>query len=330
MSARDSGMARRSRVGYNFKYYILTLLLIPPTNRKLTILLIVPGSQSSEIDTSSAVPLSGNVSKLQWTPSVPAGTTVLLVAMDALGPSAGRSVTTVVADSSDSTCLNNNNPSSSSTVAVPSSISGGKSDSNRHGGGGGGGGGGVGGGVGGGGGGGGSKPNAGVIAGAVVGGVAAATIGGLLALFYIRRRRRRRQQHAAVDLLSDSGHPDPTQPPEFCEPEPFVVEPSRDVQSHNDMEANGEASMGMSDVPGRGSVVSTLDQSNLVAGAEPGGTGSSGAGVRKSQGVMQAGRLRPVNFVLHEDGGELPEESHSGPTEAETIELPPTYNSVQR
>ena len=330
MSARDSGMARRSRVGYNFKYYILTLLLIPPTNRKFTILLIVPGSQSSEIDTSSAVPLSGNVSRLQWIPSVPAGTTVLLVAMDALGPSAGRSVTTVVADSSNSTCLNNSKPSSSSTVAVPSSISGGKSDSNRHGGGGGGGAGAGGGGGGGaGGGGGGSKSNAGVIAGAVVGGVAAATIGSLLALFYIRRRRR--QQHAAVDLLSDSGHPDPTHPPEFCEPEPFVVGPSRDTQSHNDMEANGEASMGMSDVPGRGSVVSTLDQ--LVAGAEPSGTGGSGAGsgVRKSQGGIQGGRLRPVNFVLHEDGGELPEENGSGPTdEAETIELPPTYNSVQR
>ena len=285
---------------------------------------------------------------------------MLLVAGDSRGPGTGGSVNTAIGNSptSNTTCLNSQSPSSTAGTpagAVQTSTSGnsGGNNGNNNGGSGSGSGG--------------STSNAGAIAGGIVGALAAVIVGVLVALFFIRKRRRQRHPVAhGVDLLPEgggggggiggNGGRDADQPPEFYQPEPFIVPPSLYSQSRADGEESAvggsrSARPSMSDLGGqRYSALSTTDQSesaydtsrggmsgNLLAGGSGGGgtTGQStsyGPGsARKSPGGMP--QLRPVNFVMHEDAGGLPEAGGSGQTdenENETIELPPSYNSVRR
>jgi hypothetical protein len=303
----------------------------------VNILLIIPGGQSSKISTASAASLQGGVTGFSWSPNVRAGTTVLLVAGDSRGPGIGGSVNTAIGNSpsANSTCLDSQSPSSTAGTpagAVQTSTPGGGSSNNS------------------GNSGGGSKSsNAGAIAGGVLGGITACAIGGLLALFVIRRRRRQRHPVAhGVDLLPDGAPRDPDAPPEFYQPEPFIV-PTPHSHSHADAEENGGAGTGrpsMSDVGRRYSALSTTDQSESAYGTASGASGNllavgaaaTGAGRSTSYGPGSSrkspsgmSQLRPVNFVMHEDAGSLPEAGGSGQTdETETIELPPSYNSVQK
>lgn len=296
----------------------------------VTIFLVIPGGQSSSIPTSGAKGgLQGNTTGFLWTPDIRAGTNVLLVVGDSRGPGTGGSVNTAVGNSPDSnsTCITNDSPSS--TAGTPAgAIETGSSGKGGNGGNDGG-----------------STTNVGAIAGGVVGGLAAIVIVGLVALFFLRRRRRQRHPAAhGVDLLPEGAHRDTEQPPEFYHPEPFIVPP----HSHTDAEENGGASAGrpsMSDAGGRRySALSTTDQSESAYGTTT-GTGTNllavgaGAGSRStsygpgSSRKSPAGppQLRPVNFVQHEDAGEIPEPSGSAQhDEPETIELPPSYTNIRR
>jgi hypothetical protein len=323
--------------------------------RTVSISLLIPGGQSSNIKTDNAGELLGGLTGFLWVPNVRAGTGGLLVVGDSQGPGTGGSINFTVGNSPtpDATCLDNQSPSSTAgtpagVVQTNSSGKGGKGGGGGGGGGGGsngggggnngggggnnGGGGGNnggGGGSNGGGGGGGSKSNhVGAIAGGVVGGVAACAIGGILAFFFVHKYRRWRRPAAhVVDLLPDDAQRDPDHPPEFYQPEPFIV-----PLSHADA-GSGEAGTersSMADVGHRTNELSTTGASGNAVDAGGMGTGKSGPGPsqKSPQGMPQ---LRPVNIVMHEDAGGLPEESESGQAdETETIELPPSYINVRR
>ncbi|KAF8586590.1 hypothetical protein K439DRAFT_1614971 [Ramaria rubella] len=299
----------------------------------VTILLVIPGGQSSQINIVNPTPGGqGNTTGFNWTPNVRAGTNVLLVAGDSRGPGSGGSVNTAVGNNpnQDSSCLNNNSPSS--TAGTPAGAI--QTDFSKGGNGNGGDNGNDGQSN--------NSTNVGAIVGGVVGGLAALAVLGLLAFLFIRRRRRQRHPAAhGVDLLPEVAQRDPDHPPEFYQPEPFVIPPA----SHADADENGGTSAGRPSMSDRRySAVSTTDPSEsaygtttgtgtnfLAAGAAGGSrTTSYGPGSsRKSPAGMP--QLRPVNFVQHEDGGELPEPSGSGALdEPETIELPPSYTNIRR
>lgn len=292
----------------------------------VSILLVIPGGQSSKlniVNPTSGGP--GNTTGFSWSPNVRAGTTILLVAGDSRGPGVGGSVNTAIGNSptQNTTCLDSQSPSS--TAGTPAgAVQTGSSSNNGSGNAS-------------------SKSHAGAIAGGIVGAIAALAIAGLLALFFIRKRQRQRHPVAhGVDLFPDAGpqgdQGDPGQPPEFYQPEPFIVPPSL---SYVDADENGGSSVGrlsMSDVGRRYSALSTTDQSESAYAPTTGTSGnllavgasrSTPGSNRKSP--MGMSQLRPVNFVMHEDAGELPEASGSGQAdEPETIELPPSYNSVRK
>lgn len=291
------------------------------TQGDVSLLLIIPGGQSSRINivnpTAQAQP---GVTGFSYTPNIRAGTNILIVAGDSRGPGSGGSVNTAVGNG-NSNCIDNASPSSTAGTAAGAiqTSSGGSSS-------------------------GGSGTNVGPVIAGVLGGLAASVILGILAFCFIRRRRRQRHPIAhGVDLLPEGLQRDTDHPPEFYQPEPFIVPPSI-----ADAEENGGTSRGrltMSDVDRRYSALSTTDQSesgyatttgtsgNILAagGGEAGGRSTTygPSSTRKSPSGMNV--LRPVNFVQHEDAGELPEPSGSGPSdEPETVELPPSYNSVRR
>lgn len=290
-------------------------------HRDIELLLLIPGGQSSRINVVNSGSAPGGTTGFSWTPDIRAGTNIIISAGDSRGVGTGGSVNTAVGNnpSQNSSCIDSSSPSS--TAGTPagavqtSSVPTGNSSS-------------------------GGGTNTGAVAGGVLGGIAALAVVGVLALLFIRQRRR--QQHPAahgVDLLPEVAQRDPEQPPEFYQPEPFIV------PSTAGTEENGGISVGrltMSDVGRRYSALSTTDQSESVYATTTGTSGNMlavGGGGRSTSYGPSSNRksptglpvLRPVNFVQHEDAGELPEAGGSGQAdEPETVELPPSYNSVRR
>ena len=269
----------------------------------------------------------GDTIGFAWTPRIREGTDIILVAGDSRGPGAGGSVNTAIGNSpsQNSSCLDNSSPSSTAGTpagAIQTGLGGTGNNTTSSGGGS-------------------SGTNAGAVAGGVLGGLAALVIVGLLTFLFVRKRRHQRHPVThGVDLLPEGALRDPDQPPEFYQPEPFIV-PASTI----DAEENGGTTASrrtMSDIGRRYSAVSTTDQSesgyvtttgtsgNMLAVGGGGRNTSYGpASSRKSPSGLPT--LRPVNFLQHEDAGELPEASGSGQAdEPETVELPPSYNSVRR
>jgi hypothetical protein len=286
--------------------------------RNVSVSLLIPGGQSSKIRVGNTKNISAGFIGFSWVPNVRAGTGVLLVVGDS---ESSGSANSVIGDSptQDTSCLDSQSPSS--TAGTPAGAL--KTDSSsqsKQGGGGG---------KGGGGGGGSKSSHAGAIAGGVVGGVAACTMGGLLVLCFVHRSRRRSHPAAHImDLLPDDAQRDLEHPLEVCQPEPFTV-----PLSHAENGRAGTERSSTSDVGHRYSVLSTAGASSGTSGnavdAGGMGTGKSGPGPsqKSPEGMPQ---LRPVNIVMHEDAGGLPEASESQEGETETIELPPSYNSVRK
>ncbi|GJJ15081.1 hypothetical protein Clacol_009356 [Clathrus columnatus] len=277
--------------------------------------LVIPGGQTTTIPkTKIQTGLQGNTTGFSWTPNVNVGTTFILVAGDDRGVGTGGSVNNAIGNNpnGDSSCINSNSPSSTPAPAAGAVETGTPSNT-----------------------GGGSSTNVGAIAGGVIAGVAAVIIAVLLTLFFVRRRRHQRDRRRhSLDLLPESGHPNAEQ----YQPEPFIIPSSVGSRSqHARTMSNGseddDGASGtrpsMSEVGRRYSALSTTDQSETTGylGVPPRtGTGTYTSTSRKSPHPPS---LRPVNFVQHEDAGELPEGEGSN-QEPETVELPPTYDAIRR
>lgn len=134
-----------------------------------------------------------------------------------------------------------------------------------------------------------------------------------------------------VDLLTDpenehaadSEHGPRGQLPEFYEPEPFIVPEisgrhSMNSQSRGTDVGNAAGGIQLSRPASRASDVTSSNPS----GGPPGAPGSS-----SRKGGMPSS-FRPVNFIVHDDGGEAPSPTRDS-DEPETVELPPAYQDVR-
>ncbi|KAI0688406.1 hypothetical protein BC835DRAFT_1419154 [Cytidiella melzeri] len=254
---------------------------------------VIPGGQSLMIPAGQITQVAEQGTGYNWTPSVRAGTTIVIIAGDDRGLGSGGSSTYFINNNNngDSSCLDSNSPSSTpgspAGGSYPTSTSGagtGSSGSSKH-------------------------DNTGSIVGGVVGGVVGLIALLLIALFFWRRRRfHKQQQKRPVDLLND-GEDQDGHPPHYYQPEPFIVpeptasstitstvpgalRPSIDNRQSHYSNLSGERS-------------STPDQSAV--------TGSTG--MRKSPAPSS---FRPVNIIQHDDAGP-----------SETIELPPAYTNLR-
>ncbi|KAI0346612.1 hypothetical protein BDW22DRAFT_1352763 [Trametopsis cervina] len=259
---------------------------------------IIPGGQSLMVPQGSLTTVPEQGLGFSWTPSIRAGTTVLIIAGDNRGIGSGGSSTYIIGFG-DGSCLDSGSPSS-----TPGSPAGGSYPTSTSG-------------AGTGGSTGGSHSNTGPIVGGVVGGVVGLLAILLVALFFYRRRRFHKQQKKRpVDLLHDQeGEDQDGHPPQYYQPEPFVV-PEPTVVSEG-----AETST----IPG--AARPSLDQrrshySNLSGerSSTPDQSAVSGSTyLRKSPAPPS---FRAVNIVQHDDAG--PSEP-----EPETIELPPAYTNIR-
>ncbi|OCH85773.1 hypothetical protein OBBRIDRAFT_814944 [Obba rivulosa] len=276
---------------------------------------VIPGGQSFEIPVGALSTVVGEGLGFNWTVPVRTGTTVLLLGGDDRGIGTAGSGFYIVSQGSNS-CLNNSSPSS-----TPGSPAGGSYPTTTSG-------------AGTGSSGGGSHTNVGAIVGGVIGGVVGA-LALALVLFFVRRRRVQKQaeKERPVDLLQDQDREsDDAHPPQYYEPEPFMV-PDPTVASTAPSVSNfgGTAAGGLRpSADRRFSHVSgtTAEGSSAVGGLRlhtptPDPSASGSTTTRKSPAPPT---FRPVNIIQHDDAGP----TDAPPEEPETIELPPAYTHIKR
>ncbi|KAH0835947.1 hypothetical protein J3R83DRAFT_9872 [Lanmaoa asiatica] len=290
---------------------------------------VIPGGESFSIPLGAITAESDMGTGFQWTPTVRAGTTLLVVAGDGRGLGKGGSgLYTVSAGlNPNSSCVTNTSPSSTAGPpaggAYPTNASGGMTS----------------------GGSGGSSNNTGAIVGGVVGGLAAIVILGLVAFYIIRRKTApKSQKERPVNLLNgdpdDNEPPSNYQPPPYLRPEPYLVT-APTISSFSPREegirrsiagspllsdsltssAHGTSAWRQSGVTSFSdprSVTPELEIGVLPAGSTGGLTSSRKSGMPR--------QLRPVNIVQHEDAG--PSSAQDG-AQPETIELPPAYTNIK-
>ena len=135
----------------------------------------------------------------------------------------------------------------------------------------------------------------------------------LLALFFWRRRRYHKLEKRPVDLLNEDDAPDGN-PPQYYEPEPFVVPEPTAASSAG--ETSTVAGGPRPSVDHRQSHYSNLTGERSATPDQSAVSGSTY--MRKSPAPPS---FRPVNIIQHDDAGpsELP---------PETIELPPAYTNI--
>ncbi|KAF9489241.1 hypothetical protein BDN71DRAFT_1512320 [Pleurotus eryngii] len=274
---------------------------------------IIPGGQSFSVPQGSLSNVPSQGTGFSWTPSVRAGTTLIIAGGDNRGAgSAGSSLNTVSAGiNPNNDCLNGNSPSS-----TPGSPAGGSYPTNTSG-------------AQVGGGGGGGSSNTGAIVGGVVGGVVALAAL-ILALFFFRRRSQNKKstKERPVDLLQDdddTGHRGEL--PQYYQPEPYMMpEPSARVST----DAGSIAAQ--TDDRGRplSGVTSTSRSGtpDLLGFGAIGGAATSTSGSSSGRKSGMPRPLRAVNIVQHEDAGpsDAPKADEDEP---ETIELPPAYTNIR-
>ncbi|KAF8524402.1 hypothetical protein BU17DRAFT_42883 [Hysterangium stoloniferum] len=295
-----------------------------------TILLVIPGGQSSLVPVGTTSPADGGTTGFPWTPNVRAGTNIILVAGDNRGPGTGGSVNIAVGNGADS-CINATSPSSTAGTpagAVETGSGSGNNNNNTSRG---------------------SSGNVAAIAAGIVGGLAAIVVVGLAGFFFIRRRKR--MHHDTVDLLPDAGgsgsatgHADA--PPEFYQPEPYILSSISGTHSRNVSAEDGTSGPrtrpSMSDLGRRYSALSMTDQDleRDLSESTRTGTGPFLGGARSGTPHSQtqtsrkgapSSMLRPVNWVQHEDAGVIPQDEAGGSAQQpETIEVPPSYDDIRR
>ena len=134
-----------------------------------------------------------------------------------------------------------------------------------------------------------------VCLGGVVGGVVGAAALVLLALFFWRRRRYHKLEKRPVDLLNEDDAPDGN-PPQYYEPEPFVVPEPTAASSAG--ETSTVAGAPRPSVDHRQSHYSNLTGERSATPDQSAVSGSTY--MRKSPAPPI---FRPVNIIQHDDAG---------------------------
>ncbi|KAF9652605.1 hypothetical protein BDM02DRAFT_3109178 [Thelephora ganbajun] len=262
---------------------------------------LIPGGQSFQIPESEITTVVAQGTGLSWTPSVRAGSTVIITAGDNRGRGNGGSAPFIVGYG-DNSCLNDNSPSSTpgspAGGSYPTSTSGSGQGVNGS-----------------------PGTNVGAIVGGVVGGVAGLLIIALLFFFWLRHRRARRVSKERPSLFIDHDDEAPTsQPPReelpiYYEPEPFTAsEPTDRASTHRP-----STPFDGSERPVSQSLTYLSDPQRV---ASPDGTST---GLSRKSPMPPS--LRPVNVIQHEDAGpSLPADN----TQPETVELPPAYTNIRK
>ncbi|KAI6043961.1 hypothetical protein EDC04DRAFT_2890376 [Pisolithus marmoratus] len=250
---------------------------------------VIPGGQSFAIPSGTLSEVSSEGTGFNWTASVRAGTTLILVAGDGRGLGTGGSGLYNVAAGlyPDSSCLTDSSPSSTAGPpaggSYPTDVSGDQTS-----------------------GGGSHSSNVGAIVGGVIGGLAFAAILVVAGLYFIRRKSSS-NRHRPVDLLhGDTDDTDQPLPPDLPEyrPEPSLQQNPR---SHHLLISWTKP--GGSPCEMQSARSGTPDRDMRIV------SGPSGSMVTSSRKSPQPRQLRPVNIIQHEDAG--PSE-----VDSETIELP--------
>ncbi|KAF9239894.1 hypothetical protein BU15DRAFT_46185 [Melanogaster broomeanus] len=292
---------------------------------------VIPGGQSFTIPVGQITQVANEGTGFNWTPSVRAGSTLIIVAGDGRGLGTGGSAPYSVQAGSypNSSCLTDNSPSS--TAGPPA---GGVYPTNTSG----------------------DETSGGTpflptpsnpASGGIIGGLAALVILALGGFYIIRRRTApRSQKERPVDLLQ--GDPDDNEPPpnaellQYYRPEPFLATAPTEVSSAYAQEDGGRRSVAGSNLR----YDSTMDsrygtsdrrQSGVTTFSDPrsatpeldGATAPSGstAGMTNSRKSPMPRQLRPINIIQHEDAGLSNADDGEQP---ETIELPPAYTNIRR
>lgn len=276
---------------------------------------VIPGGQSFSVpvptNNLSVVPAEGI--GFTWTPSVRAGTTVILLGGDNRGPGTGGSSTYIV-NFGDNSCLNDQSPSS-----TPGSPAGGSYPTSTSGAGTGGGSGS------------GHHTDVGAIVGGVIGGVVGAIAVALIILFFVRRHRFHQQKQRPVDLLHENDGSNDNLP-QFYRPEPFVVpEPTAPSTAGGSAPETRAATETRPSLDNRNSHYSThtTEQVMSVRSATPDQSQAASTSAYTSTYMRKSPAppsFRPVNIVQHEDAGPSADMTEQEP---ETIELPPAYTNIR-
>ncbi|KAH9899276.1 hypothetical protein C8Q73DRAFT_663041 [Cubamyces lactineus] len=278
---------------------------------------VIPGGQSFSIPEGPLSDIVGQGTGFSWSPPVRVGTVLLLVGGDDRGFGTGGSNTYTMQDGNVYSCLNNTSPSS-----TPGSPAGGSYPTSTDG---------SGVNLGGGGG---SHVDVGAIVGGVIGGVVGAIALALVILFAVRRQRYKQgTKERPVDLLQDQDNDGPSdgRPPEYYQPEPFVLPDPTVVSSTHESSVAGTApyAAGLAtraSTDHRQSYLSTSTSETGLTGLRPPASSAPSTSTRKSP---MPPSFRPVNIIQHDDAG--PSEPPPPPDdEPETIELPPAYTNIRR
>ncbi|KAJ1311691.1 hypothetical protein OPQ81_010164 [Rhizoctonia solani] len=270
---------------------------------------IVIGGQSSAFN------IPSGATGINWTANVRTNTTIMFVAGDSRGPGTGGSSELLTVGPGSSDCINASSPSSTqqppaggintaggttTPTSTPSS--------------------------------GGGSGNTGAIIGGVIGGVAGIVIILLVLLFFYRRHKHHQNtgtRPMKPDLIdpSEDRQQAGEERPGLYEPEPFIMPPPDiETSSHHSLytaqDAGGRPSMSHTGtVPG--GHARAPSRLSVTTASELGGIPPSSQGTRKSG--MPPTSFRPVNFIQHDDAGEVEPDSQ----EPETIELPPAYTDFR-
>ncbi|CAE6420689.1 unnamed protein product [Rhizoctonia solani] len=268
---------------------------------------IVIGGQSSAFN------IANGKTEIDWTTNIRTNTTIMFVAGDSRGPGTGGSTELLTIGSGSSSCIDASSPSSTQQPPAGGiNTAGGATPTSTSSSGGG-------------------SVNTGAIIGGVIGGVAAIVIILLVMLFFYRRHKHHKNSGTRpmkpdlIDPSEDHQHGGEERAGLY-EPEPFIMPPPElDLETssrHSLYTANDDARPSMSNAA-PGGHARAPSRLSVTTASEFGGIPPSSHGTRKSG--MPPTSFRAVNFIQHDDGGEVTSDTQ----EPETIELPPAYTDFR-
>ncbi|KAG9090613.1 hypothetical protein FS749_000417 [Ceratobasidium sp. UAMH 11750] len=268
---------------------------------------------------SGALSIPNGASSVDWTTNIRVNTTMMFVAGDSRGPGTGGSSELLTVGPGSNACINANSPSSTQRPPAGGiNTAGGSTPTSAPSNGG--------------------SNNVGAIVGGVIGGVAGVIMFFLVLLFFYRRRKHHRNS-GTRPMKPDLIDPSEDQPvpqegrgelPQFYEPEPFIIPDAlsnpetssrHSLHSTHDGQQPRTSMTTASGIPGHGRAPSRLSVTTMSEAGGPGAPSSSG----RSKAGMPPSSFRPVNFIQHEDAGDIP----STDQEPETVELPPAYTDFR-
>ncbi|KAH7345240.1 hypothetical protein B0J17DRAFT_638960 [Rhizoctonia solani] len=285
---------------------------------------IVPGGQSRAFDIPSGATSINWNTNIRWVIFrhnfirgfieyfCSTNTTIMFVAGDSRGPGTGGSSELLTIGSGSSDCIDASSPSSTQQPPAGGiNTAGGSTPTSTPSGGG--------------------SGNTGAIVGGVIGGVAGLVIILLILLFFYRRHKHHKNSGTRpmkpdlIDPSEDRQHTGEERPGLY-EPEPFIMPPPEfdiETSSHHSLHTahDGRRPSNAGTVPG--GHTRAPSRLSVTTASELGGVPPSSQGTRKTG--MPPTSFRAVNFIQHDDGGEV-EPTTQDP---ETIELPPAYTDFR-